>query len=179
MVLPDYNAIIQKLLNLLETDPTLSQKVSEFRFGHLPEQQMAASLPAVYVTVSMNPEVMRQNVGPASAITTIPAQHIITEFWIIVITAPSGTPADAQKEMYDLKDRIIHVVSRNKTLGGLCNSLDIHSQNRLTTVSGRIVESMTVMIRVSNFEGSPESIQPENTDEDTDDNTEDDTEESE
>lgn len=157
----DYSGTIQRILDILQADNSFKNKISEFRFGELPEQTMANDFPACYVTISNNPEVSREDIGSANSPSVLPAQKIVTEYWIVLVSSPQPTAGEAQKEIYDLHGDVIRIISSNLQLrdtddsNPLCATTLIHSQPRLTTNRGKAIDSMTVMVRTVNFENSP------------------------
>ena len=162
MAEPNYSGIIQRILDLLKADTTFAKKISEFRFGELPEQTNANSFPACYVTPSSNPEISRESIGSARSLGRLPGQKITSEFWIVLVSSPQATPADAQKQVYELKGDIITILGKNTQLRKSddtepqCSSLTIHAQPRLTKQRGKIVDAITVVIRTVNYVKSPE-----------------------
>ncbi len=162
MAEPNYSSIIQRILDILKADESFSKKISEFRFGELPEQINANSFPACFVTPASNPEVSRDSIGSATSLGKLPAQKIVSEFWVVLVSAPKATPSDAQKQIYELKGDVITLLGKNTQLRKSdgtepqCSSLAIHAQPRFTKQRGKIVDSMTVAIRTVNYTKSPE-----------------------
>ena len=159
MAEPDYIGTINRIISILKSDRMLGKMIKEFRFGELPEQTLAHERPACYVTLSQSPEMERVNISPTDNDREA-MQRIVTEYWIILISQPGGVPSDAQKEIYTLRSHVIRILKNNKKLklktrsGGTdpkCAASMISSQSRLTAVSGKLVDSMTIMLRTVNF----------------------------
>ena len=155
MAEPSYEAVIARILDILEHDDKLSKKVKEFRFGELPEEHFATALPACYVTTAIRPEVTRAFAGPASSHLVFPTQRIVSEFWIILIDTKS-TAETAQKSVYSLRDDVIRILSGNIQLrkdgaDPMCAAIEIDSIGRLTKQRGKILDGLTVMVRTVQY----------------------------
>ena len=157
----DYSGTIQRILDILQADTSLNKLVSEWRFGELPEQTMANSFPAVYVTMSSNPQVSRDDWSPSREDhEKAPIQQVTTEYWIVIISEPHGVPADSQKQAYTILGKINRLLLDNIRLRNpkededdtMSDYLRISSQPRLTSVQGELVDSITIMVRVTTFE---------------------------
>ena len=159
----DYEATVQRILDILQADPDLKGMVAEWRFGHLPENARANFYPAAYVTTARSPEVSRDNYGFTDGEQT-GIQPVITEYWVILVSDPSVTPEDAQRTVYRMRKQVVSVIKQNMRLrppsdseadGGrpLSDHTHVMSTPRLTEYEGKLVESMTVMIRVLTHEG--------------------------
>ncbi len=151
MTEPNYTTIIQRILDLLEADEDFKEKISEFRFGELPENTNANHYPACYVTTPPNPEVHRESFTPA-AIGKMPGQRIENEFWIVCVTQEAKT-SDTQKTLYDLKSEIYRILESNTQLKKtasdkpLCNNLKLYTQGRFTKQRGKVVDGLTIRVR--------------------------------
>ena len=148
---PDYSVIIQSILDLLQADEEFAEKISEFRFGELPENTNANHYPACYVTTPPNPEVSRESFTPA-ALGGTPGQRIENEFWIVCVTQEAKT-SDTQKVLYNLKSEIFRILESNTQLKKiasdtpLCNNLKLYSQGRFTKQRGKVVDGITIRVR--------------------------------
>ena len=171
MATTDYTATIQRILDILQEDTVLDRLVKEWRFGELPEQTQAHRWPAIYVTTAMNPEVSRNALTVSrtdndTGLQTAPNQRIITEYWIVIVTSPAATPARAQKDLYTIQRKITSILTNNlhlqlrskpeaspdineQRLEAMAQYSAISSQSRLTMTQGKLVQSMTIMLRVT------------------------------
>ena len=122
----------------------------------------------------MSPQVDRQPLTTAitddeTGLTTAPLHRVHTDYWIVVVTRPGMTPADAQAEAYQLARDITSVILRNQflqlpesfsatpevneeRLTQYSKHTTVSSQPRLTMTQGRMVQSMTVMVRCTTDE---------------------------
>lgn len=162
MAEPNYTDIIQRIIDILKADVVFSAKVKEFRFGELPEKTFANSYPACYVATADNPEMSREGMAAALHIDVMPAQKIVTEFWVIFVTSPQATAAGAQKLLFDLRADVIRILSRNIKLKKpydntepLCSLLEFSSVKRFTKQRGKVVDAMNIMVRTINYRDSP------------------------
>ena len=164
---PDYAATVQRILDILQADDQFSSKISEFRFGELPEEHNANGYPACYVTTSTNPEISREALTSTTP-GKMPGQKIVTEYWIVCV-ASRPTSAETQKQLYELKDDIYRILEGNTQLrkkevtdeeeeeeeeeeqqigqDPLCAFLVLYTQGRLTKQRGSVVDGLTVRVR--------------------------------
>ena len=174
MATVDYAATIQRILDILQENTQLDSMVKEWRFGELPEQTQAHNWPCIYVTTSGRPQVSREpyTVSRADVDTGLRAASrykVISEYWIIIVTAPAQTPAAAQKQMLNLQKRITDILTNNillqlptladattdineKRLTPYATYSEINSQDRLTMAQGKLVQSMSIMLRAHTIE---------------------------
>ena len=156
--MPEYAATIDRILDILKEYPGLTNDIAEWRFGHLPEQGYGNDFPIVYVTTAHTPEVERTDLGTSRGDDhdEMPGQRIVTEYWIIIITGPSGTPEDAQRALYSIQADVVSALKENLRLemdgDKLSDFTTISSQNRLTSIDGKLVAGMTIMVRVTTHE---------------------------
>jgi len=169
---PRYERTIQRILDILqnvEVDSEtiqLNEKIAEFRFGEYPDEVAADKYPACYVTTARKPEISREGIGPSSELGVMPLQKIVTEYWIMLL-ANEATAEATQKMVYDLRDDVIRILSRNTQLRRrpendkpLCHSIDIKSIGRTDQQRGKLLDGINVMIRTIDYKDSPDATYP-------------------
>lgn len=153
----DYAATIDRIIAILRNDATLKTLVADWRFGELPEQHHGNIYPIVYVTTANSPEVQRKDLSPTQD-DKFAIQQIITEYYIIIVGSPKITPEQAQRQVYNIRQNVVDVLSDNWPLkntdgtGAISDYTQIHSQPRLTMLNGHIVAAHTIMVRVTTHE---------------------------
>jgi len=113
--------------------------------------------PLCRITTATSPEVSRTMISPAPDTDTLPAQQIITEYWII-LAATSAIPYFTQRTLYGLVRDAERILSHNIRLKDpatesdpLCMSLEISHQNRYESRKGRLLEAMVIRVRTVNI----------------------------
>ena len=170
----DHAATIRRILDILQADSGLSRTVKEWRFGELPEQTQAHRYPCVYVTTAMSPQVSRRPMTTAhrnarTGLVAAPNELVTTEYWAVVVSAPGMTPAKAMEQALAIASDITRVMLADQHLqlpvstsaSDAVNAVrvtpysmytTVSSQPRLTMMQGRMVQSITVMIRCTTAE---------------------------
>ena len=153
----DYSVFINRILEVLQAEPKLKEKISEFRFGDAGDNKdkeiNANSYPLCYITTATNPEVSRVAITSAKSVNSLPSESRELEFWIIIATT-GATPADTQKSLYELVNLTCDTLEKNIQLrepldddDPLCSTSKIFTQRRLEKMRGTLVESLTIRLR--------------------------------
>ena len=152
---PEYNEILERLLNILQANGRLSKMVSEWRVGDLPEKTMATAFPAVYVAMSRRPQAGRTIIGAAPTPDNAPAQHVVTEVYVVCL-ATGADAAEAQLSLYSVTSTVRSILLTNNRLAWegadpLCGTIDISEVPRMERQIGKPLEGMTFLIRLHNY----------------------------
>jgi len=167
----DHAAVIRRILDMLQADPTLKKQVNEWRFGELPERTSVNDPPTVYVTTASSPQVSRESYGVSAENGHVPIQKVVYEYYVVIVSDPGAEPADAQRQVYGIQKAATAVIYANTKLrrpgasitledgsynpasDPLAVYTDVYAQPRLTDHQGSLVESMTLILRVTAYEG--------------------------
>ena len=154
MVEQVYSNVINRILEVLKNDEDLNNRISEFRFGDLPEETYGNVFPLLYVTMSSETE--RRRLGPSTFNQKGP-EMITTEYWIVVIVNSQDEPAETQKELYDLRNRIEEILRNNLQLRDsdnvdpVCDNLETDAVRRITRQKGKLLDGITIIVRCTHL----------------------------
>ena len=157
----DYSVFINRILEILQADPKLKEKISEFRFGDVGDNKdkeiNANSYPLCYVTTATNPDVSRKSIFAQGNPSKISGQKRELEFWAIIVVQ-EATPEATQKKLYRLTNMAEGILEQNQQLYNptsqsdrLCSTCDVFTQKRFETYRGKLIEAMTIRIRPTIF----------------------------
>ena len=155
-----YKKIVQRVLDLLQNDETLKASIATFRFGDVPVETDVTAPPAIYVTLPPRVEGPRVLAGPSSSIDVMPAQKIEMSVWIVIIMGGKATAAETQMNMYDLRDHIIGMFSRNIRLldvdgtDPLVHGMNFDSQDRLSSSRGQTIDGVTIELELTTYKNN-------------------------
>lgn len=154
MVEQVYSNVINRILEVLKNDEDLNNRISEFRFGDLPEETYGNVFPLLYVTMSSETE--RRRLGPSTFNQKGP-ESITVEYWIVVIVNSQDEPSETQRGMYELRSIIENILRNNTQLRNaegndpICANLETDAVRRIAKQRGRLLDGLTIIVRCTHF----------------------------
>lgn len=154
--MPIYNRILDRIIQILEYDETLQEKITSIRKGDLGDSGDArfttTSYPFIYVTTPSAIETERKQLTAQSNINELPAQMLTHEFWVVIVVQ-RATPQETQEELYNLSEYVMEILEKNIQLKDpetLTNPLAITSevffQKRYEEYRGAVQEAGNIRI---------------------------------
>lgn len=149
----DYDAFVRRIIDTLKRNTEFDKLLGEpIRYGDISEETYGNAFPVCFVTTARTPEISRNPMTPFADENTRAVERRELEFWVVLIVNESD-PAESQKVLYDLTERVQKILVANRRLTDedgddpLCGSSQIYVQGRLERLRGRPVEAMTVRLR--------------------------------
>lgn len=107
-----YDAILKRLLAVLEADAELARLADEFRLGELPQRTDASTASTVYVSTSPSSFQTREGLGSAAA-ESERASIIRLEIGLV---ASRGLPEKAKEALMQMADAVLRILRANPRL---------------------------------------------------------------